>query len=91
MERMTKATLNHRERTLNGILGLPQSAVIERKWQIGNIHAQGINGGYQICQVCNEAGGIKTLAYGLTMREAADWLQAAATGAQMALRQEVGQ
>jgi len=86
MTRLNKTHLTYREGILNGILCLPTEAYSGGHWNIGNIHAHSCNGAYNIHQVKNNAGGVSALAYGLTLREACDWLQAAAEGAQMARR-----
>ena len=86
MARLTKQHLAYREKLLNQILCLPVDAISDGSWQIGNIHAHGCNGAYNIHQVSNDAGGVRALAYGLSLRAACDWLQAAAEGAEMARR-----
>jgi len=86
MTRLSKRHLAYREQLLNQILCLPIDAITDGAWQIGNIHSHGCNGGYNIHQVCNHAGGVRALAYGLSLREACDWLQAAAEGAELMRR-----
>lgn len=84
--RFNQSHLAYREKLLNQILCLPTEAIADGCWRIGNIHAHGCNGGYNIHQVCNDAGGVRALAYGLTLRQACEWLQAAAEGAEMMRR-----
>jgi hypothetical protein len=85
---MTRITRKHADGaavTLCTVLGLPtEPFTAESRWQIGCIHVCGVNGGYNIDQVSNDAGACRGLAYGLTAREAWEWLSAAITGAQLA-------
>jgi hypothetical protein len=91
MARVTRKQADGQAVTLCRVLGLPtEPFTAEHRWQIGCIHVCGVNGGYNIEQVFNEAGACKGLAYGLTAREAWEWLTAAITGAQLAQRAEVG-
>jgi hypothetical protein len=95
MARVTRKHADGAARALNEVLGLPVEpfdvlAEQGHRWQVGCIHVSGVNGGYNIEQVSNEAGACKGLAYGLTVREAWEWLSAAITGAQLMKGQEVG-
>lgn len=52
--------------------------------QIGCIHICSQNGTNNVYQVSNEAGGCRGLAYGLTLREAYNWISAALEGVRLA-------
>ena len=90
MARINRKHVDGMARRLNELLGLPTDTYVlneetgRYEAQIGCIHVCGENGGNSVYQLSNEAGGCKGLAYGLSTREAYEWLSAAATGAQMA-------
>jgi hypothetical protein len=80
MARITRKQLDALEQRLNVALDRPIVAYQDGKAQIGHIHLHGCNGGLNIYVMGNEAGGVGGLAYGLTTREAYEWLQGALTG-----------
>lgn len=89
MARIARKQVESKADTLNTLLGLPVATYAKNDQggydaQIGNIHVQGINGGHNIYQMFNAAGGCTQLAVGLTLREAYEWLNAACIGAQLA-------
>lgn len=74
---------------LNEALNLPTDCYLKNGQgqyaaQIGCIHLLGVYGGYNVCQLVNSAGGVRTLAVGLTTREAYAWLAAALEGVRLA-------
>jgi hypothetical protein len=83
MARITRKQLDTMEQRLNATLGRPEEAYLDGKAQIGNIHLQGVNGAYNVYEVNNSAGGVKGLAYGLSTREAYEWLQGALTAVRL--------
>ena len=90
-DRITRKQADEMARILNNQLGLPvetyaQNEAGEYKAQIGCIHICSQNGTNNVYQLSNEAGGCRGLAYGLTLREAYQWLQAAVEGARQAQR-----
>jgi len=86
MSRITRKIADESARRLNTILGLPTETYTldeqSNKYvaQIGCIHICSQNGTNNIYQLENEAGGCKGLAYGLTLSECNDWLNAAMVG-----------
>ena len=83
MARITRKQLDTMEQRLNAALGRPEETYLDGKAQIGNVHLQGVYGGYNVYEMNNPAGGVKGLAYGLTAREAYEWLQGALTAARL--------
>lgn len=86
MTRITRKHVEESARRLNAILGLPTETYVLNKEsgryeaQLGCIHLCSQNGAHNIYQMDNASGGCKGLAYGLTLREANDWLNAAMVG-----------
>ena len=72
--------VQHYEKLLNETLNTPLKPWKDGKGQIGNIHLCRQNGYISIHQVCNEGGGVSSLATGLTKREAYNWYRAALEG-----------
>ena len=96
MNRITRKQADEMARILNNCLSLPvepyelNDETGRYEARIGCIHICGQNDGNNIHQVSNEAGGVRALAYGLTVREADQWLSAAVEGVRLAnLRGEV--
>lgn len=83
--RLNKSHLTYRERQLNLILNAPSKPIGDDGWQVGNVHAQGQNGYFNIHKVDTKAGGVKELASGLTLRQAVEWFDAATDGALLAI------
>ena len=89
MNRITRKQADEMARRLNGMLGLPIEtyALDETSGryvsQIGCIHIVAQNGTHNVYQMANDVGGVKGLAYGVTLREAYDWLNAAMVGIQL--------
>ena len=74
---------------LNKILKLPTDCYVKGEdgrcvAQVGCIHLIGVNHAYNVCQLVNPAGGVRVLAYGLSAREAYEWLIAAIEGVRLA-------
>lgn len=90
MERITAKQTDALARILCRELGLPEETYVLNKTtgryeaQIGCIHICSQNGTNNVYQISNDAGGCKGLAYGLTMREAYNWLAAALEGVRLA-------
>ena len=87
--RITRKTAEILCSRLNETLGLPAECYIKGEdgghvAQVGCIHLYGVNGGYNVCQLANSAGGVRVMAYGLSAREAYDWLAAALEGVRLA-------
>ena len=86
MARITKKHVDYSARRLNEILGLPIEPYLQDKTsdryvaQIGCIHVCSQNNSHNIYQLANEAGGCHGLAYGLSLRECDNWLNAAMVG-----------
>lgn len=88
-QRLTRKTAEILCARLNETLGLPKECYLQQEdgrynAQIGCIHIYGVNGGYNVCQMINPAGGVRVLAYGLSAREAYQWLTAALEGIRLA-------
>lgn len=88
MRRITRSIVESRLESFNTMLGLPTEYSIKNADgtftnQIGNIHLNQQNGTNNIYQLDNAGGGCKGLAYGLTLREALDWINAAMVGIQL--------
>ena len=84
MSRITRKQLDTLEQRLNNALGRPVEAYTDSGAQIGNVHLQGVSGGYNVYEMHNLAGGVRGLAYGLTAREAYQWLNGALVALQLA-------
>ena len=84
-KRITNKDLEHYEKILNEALGRPTEYWddLKREAKPGHIHTRGENGYTNINVTCNTAGGISGLAYGLTKREAYEWLKACYCGVTM--------
>ena len=76
--RVTRHNVDSCAETLCEVLGLPA-----KFRDPGNIFVQGQNGYYTIQQIVSDSGGVTTLATGLKLREAHEWLCAAIRGACM--------
>jgi hypothetical protein len=90
MARITRKMADTMAARLNEVLGRPtETYVLDEstgtyKAQLGCIHLSAQNGAHNVYVMANEAGGCRGLAYGLTTREAYDWLSAALVGVQLA-------
>ena len=90
MSRITRKQADEMARILNNCLALPVEPYLlnpvsgHYESQIGCIHICGQNGTNNVYQVDNAAGGCRGLAYGLTVREAYEWLSAAIEGVRLA-------
>jgi hypothetical protein len=84
MARITAKQLDTLEQRLNSALGRPTEAYVDGKAQVGHVHFQPCNGYRNVYEMCNESGGCKGLAYGLTAREAYEWISGALTALQLA-------
>ena len=96
MNRITRKQADEMARILNNCLSLPvepyelNDETGRYEARVGCIHICGQNGTHNIHQLTNEGGGVRALAYGLTVREAYQWLSAAVEGVRLAnLRGEV--
>lgn len=88
MTRTTRKQVDNLASILCGELSLPLEpyAKVENgtfKAQVGCIHISSQNSTNNVYQICNENGGCRGLAYGLTLRECETWLQAAITGVRL--------
>jgi hypothetical protein len=83
MTRITRKQLDTMEQRLNTALGRPLEAYSSGTAQLGNVQVCGVNGGYNVYEMHSAAGGVKGLAYGLTAREAYEWLQGALVALQL--------
>jgi len=83
MSRITRKQLDTLEQRLNNALGRPMETYTDSGAQIGNIHLQGVNGGYNVYEMHNLSGGVRGLAYGLTAREVYEWLNGALVALQL--------
>ena len=90
MARITRKQADILATRLNSMLSRPEECYqLEETTgkyvaQIGCIHICAQNGTHNIYELDNAAGGCRGLAYGLTIRECYDWLQAACEGVQLA-------
>jgi hypothetical protein len=84
MARITAKQLNTLEHRLNIALGRPTEAYVDGKAQVGHVHFYQCNGYRNVYEMHNEAGGVKGLAYGLTAREAYEWISGALTALRLA-------
>jgi hypothetical protein len=84
MARITPKQLDTLEHRLNIALGRPTEAYVDGKAQVGHVHFQPCNGYRNVYEMCSEAGGVKGLAYGLSAREAYEWINGALTALQLA-------
>ena len=90
MTRITRKQAYEMARILNNSLSLPVEAYElndetgRYEAQVGCIHICSQNGTNNIHQLSNAAGGVRWLAYGLTVREAYEWLSAAVEGVRLA-------
>lgn len=90
MNRITRKEVNASARRLNAMLGLPTEAYLlddtsgQYVVQIGCIYISPQGSTNNIYQLANSAGGCASLACGLTLREATDWLNAAMVGVRLA-------
>jgi len=89
MARITRQQADAQAQTLNRLLGLPVdcyelAADGRYEAQVGCIHICAQNGTHTIYQLSNEAGACRGLAYGLSVREAYEWLSAAIEGVRLA-------
>lgn len=87
--RITRAMAETLAVRLNETLNLPIDCYVKNDQgqyvaQIGCIHLLNVYGGYNVCQLVNSAGGVRTLAVGLTAREVYEWLAAALEGVRLA-------
>jgi hypothetical protein len=82
MSRITRQNVESSLQTLNQVLGLPAEFSIDGEKQNGHIFLQQQNGHNNIYQNCGV--GASSLAAGLTMRQAHEWISAALQGIQMA-------
>jgi hypothetical protein len=92
MSRVTRKQADEMAVILNNTLALPVAPYAlnpetgRQEAQVGCIHICSQNGTNNVYQLDNAAGGCRGLAYGLTLREAYDWLSAAVEGARLAQR-----
>ena len=77
-QRIKRSHVDGSAATLCEVLGLPVD-----KYEVGNIFVQSQYGYNTIQQIMSDGGGVQTLATGLTLREAHEWLCAAIRGACM--------
>ena len=90
MTRITRKQADEMARILNNSLSLPvepyelNEETGSYEARIGCIHLCNQNGTLNIHQLANEGGGVRALAYGLTVREAYKWLSAALEGVRLA-------
>ena len=80
MNSVSLRDVEHYEKLLNEALNNPLDRWKDGKSQIGNIHICRQYGYISIHQICNEGGGVRSLASGLTKREAYNWYRAALEG-----------
>lgn len=85
MARITRKQVDNLASILCKELSLPSEPYAEVedgrfKAQIGCIHINSQNATNNVYQICNENGGCRGLAYGLTLRECETWLYGAITG-----------
>ena len=83
MSSVNLQSIKHYEKLLNEALNNPLELYKNGKAQIGNIHICRQNGYISIQQTRNEGGGVRSLASGLTKREAYDWYRAALEGIEL--------
>ena len=83
MNSVSLRDVEHYEKLLNEVLNNPLKPWKDGKGQIGNIHICRQNGYISIQQTRNEGGGVRSLASGLTKREAYDWYRAALEGIEL--------
>ena len=90
MARITRKQADTIAARLNAMLGRPEDCYVLDEdtgryvAQIGCIHVCAQNGTHNVYELSNAAGGCRGLAYGLTIRETYDWLQAACEGVRLA-------
>lgn len=81
MSRITRKQVDTLAERLCTALNLPEAPYTEvdgrYEAQVGCIHIISQNGSHNVYQMCNEAGGCRGLAYGLTLRECDTWLRGA--------------
>ena len=81
MKRITKSNVESSLISLNTVLGLPTEFSINGEKQHGHIFLHNQNGCNNIYQNCGV--GAQSLACGLTLRQAHEWVCAALTGVQL--------
>ena len=90
MARITRKQADILAARLNSMLSRPEECYLldettcQYVAQIGCIHICAQGGTHNIYELANSAGGCRGLAYGLTIRECYDWLQAACEGVRLA-------
>ena len=77
-QRIQRKWVDGSAETLCEVLGLPVG-----RYEVGNIFVQSQHGYNTIQQITSDGGACQTLATGLTLREAHEWLCAAIRGACM--------
>ena len=82
MSRITRQNVESALESFNALLGLPTEYSVDGEKQNGHIFLHRQNGYNNIYQICGP--GASSLACGLTMRQAHDWVCTAMQGAQMA-------
>ena len=81
MARITVKNVESSLQTLNEVLGLPTEYSVDGEKQNGHVFLHRQNGYNNIYQNCGV--GASGLAYGLTLRQAHEWVSAALQGIQM--------
>ena len=81
MPRITVKNVESSLQTLNEVLGLPTEYSVDGEKQNGHVFLHRQNGYNNIYQNCGS--GASGLAYGLTLRQAHEWVCAALQGIQM--------
>ena len=81
MSRITVKNVESSLQTLNEVLGLPVEYSVDGEKQNGHVFLHRQNGYNNIYQNCGP--GASGLAYGLTLRQAHEWVSAALQGIQM--------
>jgi hypothetical protein len=83
MSRITRKQLDSLEQRLNVALDRPTVAYENGQAQLGHVHLYGCNGALNIYEMASLSGGVRGLAYGLSTREAYEWLSGALTALQL--------
>ena len=82
MSRITRQNVESALESFNTMLGLPTEYSVDGVKQQGHVYLHPMNGHNNIYQL--EGAGSRGLAYGLTLRQAHEWISAAMQGIQMA-------
>lgn len=82
MSRITRQNVESALESFNTMLGLPTEYSVDGEKQNGHVFLHRQNGYNNIYQNCGP--GASGLAYGLTLRQAHEWISAAMQGIQMA-------